>query len=112
MNTQALAREISQMEADICFALSDATRVLILYALDEQPRNVAEIMHELQIPQSSTSRHLKILKERGLVTATRKGQTVHYEIADRRLIQALDILRAVLRDRIAHRASLMEEINS
>jgi ArsR family transcriptional regulator len=112
MNTQALAREISQMEADLCSALSDATRVLILYALDEKPRTVAELVNELQIPQSSTSRHLKILRDRGLVNATRHGQNVQYEIADRRVIEALDILRAVLRDTAAHRASLMEETSS
>jgi ArsR family transcriptional regulator len=111
MISQPLAREISQMEAELCSAFSDPTRILILYALNEKPRNVAELVEELQIPQSSTSRHLKVLRDRGLVIPVRQGTSIQYHLADQRLIQALDLLRAVLRDRIAHRASLMEEIN-
>ncbi len=109
MNTRELAREISLMEADLCFALSDSTRILILYALDEKPCNVAELVEVLEIPQSTTSRHLKILRDRGLVIAVRQGQNVQYQLADARLIEALNILRSVLRDRIVHRASLIEE---
>jgi hypothetical protein len=34
---------------------------------------------------------------------------VEYSLVDRRLIEALDLLRTVLRDSIAHRASLLEQ---
>lgn len=112
MIPQTLAHEVSQMEADLCSAFSDPTRILILYLLDEKPRNVSELTAELDIPQSSTSRHLKVLRDRGLVTAIRQGANVQYQLSDKRLIQALDILRSILRDRIAHRASLMEEANT
>jgi hypothetical protein len=57
MITQTLAQEVSQLEADLCFALADPTRILILYALDEQPRNVTEITNELNITQPTGSRH-------------------------------------------------------
>ena len=112
MISQALAQEVSLLEAELCSALADPTRILILYALGEQPRNVTELTNELGITQSTTSRHLKILRDRGLVLTTRQGVSITYQIADRRLIQALDLLRGVLRDRITYRASLMEEIGS
>jgi len=111
MISQTLAQEVSQLEADLCFALADPTRILMLYALDERPRNVTELTQELNIPQPTTSRHLKILRERGLVSANRQGVTIQYELNDKRLIQALDLLRSVLRDRLAYRANLMEEIS-
>ena len=57
-------------------------------------------------------RHLKILRERGLVNATRQGVSIQYELADPRLIQALDLLRSVLRESLARRANLMEEIQA
>ncbi|MFZ5911037.1 MAG: ArsR/SmtB family transcription factor [Chloroflexota bacterium] len=98
------------MEADLCSAFADPTRILILYALDERPRNVTELTLELQITQSAASRHLKVLRDRGLVASERQGTTVTYHLSDQRLIEALDLLRSVLRDRIAHRASLMEEV--
>jgi ArsR family transcriptional regulator len=109
MITQDLAQEVSQLEADLCFALADPTRILILYTLDDRSRNVGEIVSELGITQPTTSRHLKILRERGLVHTERQGTTIKYHLSDRRLIDALDLLRGVLRDRLAHRASLMME---
>ncbi len=109
MVSQALAQEISQLEADFCFALSDPTRLLILYALADGPHNVTELSTELDVIQPTASRHLKVLRDRGLVYAVRQGTTVTYHLADARLIQALDLLRTVMRDRIAYRAGLMEE---
>ncbi len=111
MISQTLAQEVSQLEADLCFALADPTRILILYALDEHSRNVTELTQELSITQPTASRHLKILRDRGLVSANRQGVNIHYELNDKRLIQALDLLRSVLRDRLAYRANLMEEIS-
>ena len=112
MISQTLALEVSQLEADLCSALADPTRILILYALDEKPRNVNDLTAELGITQPTTSRHLKILRDRGLVQAARQGTSIIYNISDRRLVQALDLLRSVLRDRIAYNANLMEEIET
>lgn len=112
MISQTLALEVSQLEADLCFALADPNRILILYSLDEQPRNVSELTIELGVTQPTISRHLKILRDRGLVNTVRQGTTITYQLADERLIQALDLLRSVLRDRITHRANLMEEIEA
>jgi len=110
MITQTLQQEISQLEADFCFALSDPTRILMLYALNESPRNVTELTQELGLTQPTASRHLKVLRERGLVHTVKHGTTVTYHIADTRLIQALDLLRAVMRERLAYRASLITEM--
>ena len=111
MLNPTLRQEISQLEADFCFALSDPTRILILYALNESPRNVTELTNGLGISQPSASRHLKVLRERGLVHTVKQGTTVTYHISDERLIQALDLLRAVMHERLAYRASLISEID-
>ena len=110
MVNQTLKQEISQLEADFCFALSDPNRILMLYALSEKPLNVTELTHELGLNQPTTSRHLKVMRERGLVQTVRSGTTVTYHLSDQRLIQALDLLRSVMRDRLTQRASLINEI--
>jgi DNA-binding transcriptional ArsR family regulator len=79
---------------------------LLLYALSERPRTVNELANDLGISQPTTSRHLKLLRERGMVAATRAGATVEYRLTDDRLIQALDLLRTVLRDQLSRRAEL------
>ena len=109
MVNQTLRQEISLLEADFCFALSDPNRILMLYALSERPLNVTELTNELGLNQPTTSRHLKILRERGLVESLRSGTTITYRLSDPRLIQALDLLRNVMRERLAHQASLINE---
>jgi len=109
MINQTLQKEISQLEADFCSALSDPNRLLILYALNESSLNVTDLTNELNFNQPTTSRHLKILREHGLVYTTRQGTSITYHISDKRLIQALDLLRNVMRDRLSYRAGLMEE---
>jgi DNA-binding transcriptional ArsR family regulator len=110
MINQTLKQEISELEADFCFALSDPNRILMLYALSEKPLNVTELTNELGLNQPTTSRHLKVMRERGLVQTVRTGTTVTYHLSDLRLIQALDLLRSVMRDRLTERASLINEI--
>jgi DNA-binding transcriptional ArsR family regulator len=105
--TQSLSHEITQLHADICSALADPNRILLLYALSERPYTVNDLADSIGISQPAASRHLKTLKERGLVRANRQGTSVEYSLNDLRLIQALDLLREVLKDRIAYRAELV-----
>lgn len=87
-------------------ALGDSKRVMILYMLAAHPRSVSEFAAELQMPQPTVSHHLKILRERRLVETQREGTSVVYSLADHRVIDALDLLRGVLRDRIMEQARL------
>ncbi len=107
---QTLTEEINLLHAQICQSLADPTRILILYLLDEHPHYVSELTDKLNVSQPTVSRHLKVLRERGLVTATREGNTVHYTLHDRRVIQALDLLREVMADSLAEQAELAEAV--
>lgn len=108
MENSNLPQEVTRLHADICSALADPSRILILYALAEKSHNVSDLAQDVGISQPAASRHLKILRERGLVRAERQGASVEYRLTDMRLIEALDLLRNVLRDRLAYRASLLE----
>ena len=110
MVNQLLKEEVIQLEADFCAALSDPTRIFILYALNERSLNVTELTNELGLPQPNISRHLKVLRERGLVFTERQGTVITYHLADRRVIQAMDLLRSAMRDRLTQRASLVYEL--
>ena len=92
------SQELKLLHVHVCQALSDPTRLLILYALHEQPRNVTAMAKTLDIPQSTISRHLAVLRQRSLVTSERNGMAVTYYLSDSRVIEVLDLMRAVLRD--------------
>jgi ArsR family transcriptional regulator len=110
MVTPALTEEITRLHADICSALADPRRILILYALSEMPRNVSEIAEVVDISQPAASRHLNILRERGMVASQRDGQSVVYRLTDDRTIQALDLLRALLADNLKARGELASTV--
>jgi ArsR family transcriptional regulator len=103
-----IVKEVEMLHERVCLALGDPKRLLILYSLSHQRRYVSELAEELNCPQPTISRHLKVLRERGLVNTVRDGTTVYYSLADDRIVQALDLMRAMLRDRIAHEADLAE----
>ncbi len=110
MITPTLTQEVSRLHADICSALADPRRILILYALAEKARNVSEIAEEINISQPAASRHLNILRERGMVNSHREGQSVVYELSDERTIQALDLLRGILADNLKSQADLADSV--
>lgn len=91
-----LEREIVLLHSRVCYGVADPKRVLMLYALERGPLCVTELAAEVGLAQPAVSRHLRVLRERGLVTAERKGPSVYYTLGDRRLIEALNLLRAVL----------------
>ena len=103
--------EIQLFHAQICQALADPTRILLLYRLSEGPQNVGELATALNVSQPTISRHLKVLRERGMVASTRHGATIEYRLIDDRPIQALDLLRSVLRDNLARSAELVDALN-
>ena len=110
MVNPTLKQEIIQLEADFCAALSDPTRIFILYALNDRPLNVTKLTNELGVPHPTTSRQLKMLRERGLVETERQGTVITYHLTDRRVVQAMDLLRSAMRDRLTQQASLVNEL--
>jgi DNA-binding transcriptional ArsR family regulator len=104
-----LEQEIAQLHGGVCSALADPTRIRILYSLSEQSCNVTELSEILEIPQSTASRHLKVLRERDLVDSERVGTSVIYALRNPLVIQALDLLRSVVREVNQRRAGLIAE---
>ena len=103
-----LIDELNRLHAQVCGALSDANRILILYFLAEGSKSVTGLVNDLGISQSTVSRHLKILRERNMVISHREGQSVIYELGDERIIQALDLLRAFMADEIEAQIELVK----
>jgi DNA-binding transcriptional ArsR family regulator len=101
-------QEILELHSGVCSALADPKRIMLLYALSNGRRNVGDLAEALGLAQSTTSRHLKVLRERGLVVAERDGASIYYALADHSLIEALDLLRGVLRGVYTRRSAAIE----
>jgi len=106
-----LREEVVRLHAQVCSGLADPNRILIIYSLAEGPRCVNDIASSMELTQPTVSRHLKILRERGIVRAERDGQTMNYRLSDVRIIQALDILRSILADQLKDQVLLARQVN-
>jgi DNA-binding transcriptional ArsR family regulator len=60
--------------------LAEPTRRRILDLLLVEPRSVGELVSELGLTQPGTSKHLKVLRDAGLVTVRRDAQRRWYEL--------------------------------
>jgi DNA-binding transcriptional ArsR family regulator len=112
MNKRELEKEVVLMHERICSALGDPTRILILYLLNEKDACVNEISASLDLPQSSASRHLRILRERNLVSTIREGTLIRYSLKDKRIIQALELMRSILASQLKADVQMANSIQS
>lgn len=63
-------------------ALSDPSRVKIMKMLQHREMCVCEIQAALQFAQSTTSKHLQVLEDAGLIVKKKDGLWVNYSLAD------------------------------
>src|ERR1700733_8680455 len=66
--------------ASTWLALSDPHRRTTIELLRERPRTVNELVRELGLTQPGTSKHLRVLREAGLVRVRPDAQRRGYEI--------------------------------
>lgn len=110
MDYKKLEIEIEMLHNRICQALADPTRILILYRLKEKPLYVNELVDAMQLPQSTISRHLGILREKKLIKAKRDGSAIYYELAEPRMIEVLDIMREIVASQLASSAEMARSL--
>jgi ArsR family transcriptional regulator, zinc-responsive transcriptional repressor len=72
---------------DLLKALASPIRLATVVELCERPRCVHELQELLEtagrtVSQPLLSQHLKVLREAGLVTTTRRGTEITYQLAD------------------------------
>ncbi len=104
MEIKPLEQEINWLHERICYALGDPKRILILYLLSEGGKCVNDIAESLNVPQSTVSRHLRVLRERELVETERNGTSIFYTLADQRIIESLNLMRGILSSQLDARA--------
>jgi DNA-binding transcriptional ArsR family regulator len=96
--TPRLRQQLDELVSSMCKALNDPKRLMLLYALREQPQSVSDLCRVVGTAQSNTSQHLAVLRDRGLVSTERRGTTILYSLRHPRILEAVDTLREVMAD--------------
>jgi DNA-binding transcriptional ArsR family regulator len=86
---------VEQLEkaANMLRAIAHPMRIAILnYLEDGRKRTVTEIHEKVGIEQSTASHHLGILRDKGVLIATREGKNSYYSIKHDRLGTLIDCI--------------------
>ncbi len=100
------ASEIDVIQTSLLRALASPHRLRIIHLLGERPREVRELVRELDLGQAVVSQHLAAMRAVGLVEATRDGRSVRYELTDPEILVACLLMRAVIVRRLSALGSL------
>lgn len=92
-----------QSAAFLAKSLSDGNRLKILLLISNGRKSVSAIVEALELSQPLVSHHLKELKRSLMVRVEREGPFVYYELADDRILKALEILSEVAADLLSGR---------
>jgi ArsR family transcriptional regulator, virulence genes transcriptional regulator len=74
--------EFAKDQARLCSVFGNPSRVLILWALGERELSVGDIASAIECSLQCTSQHLHLMKDRGILTSRRDGQTIYYRVND------------------------------
>ncbi len=97
---------IYRLHAQFCKMLSDANRLLILAELVKGERSVSELIEHLGLRQANVSKHLALMRDRGLVAMRREGANVYYSLSDARIFEAIKLLMQVQADQLERQHNL------
>lgn len=100
----AARRRLFALQAELCAALADPTRLEILDLLGDGERTVADLMAALGQRQNNVSQHLAYLRRVGAVVGERRGTFVFYRVALPGLLEACGAVRAAIAHRLAAQA--------
>ena len=78
--------------AGILKQMANVNCLMILCAISADELSVSEINERVDLSQSALSQHLAKLREANLVQTRRDSQTIYYALADKKLINVMQVL--------------------
>ncbi len=94
----------SRFKATVFNALADPIRLEIIAYLRDGEKCVCEVVPHLNLIQPLVSRHLKILKDAGIVRGRKDGTKRMYSIVDPKIFDVVDALTVDLLETLAKEA--------
>ncbi len=93
MKLHELQPEQLERAANMLKAIAHPVRISILSFLEDgQKLTVTQIHEKLNIEQSTTSHHLGILKDKGVLTSYRDGKNTYYFLRHEQLTSIIDCI--------------------
>lgn len=98
--------ELFRRQAELCKALADPKRLMIVDGLKHGPRSVNELAELSGMKQSNASQHIGTLRRAGVIKPERDGSTVYYSLVTPKIARACDMVRQVIAEEIQRNEAL------
>lgn len=92
----SISKEIYEIHASICQCLANPKRLEIINMLRDGEMTATEIAEKIGISGANASQHLAIMRGSGILKNRREGVSIHYSLANPKVVVACDIMREVL----------------
>jgi ArsR family transcriptional regulator len=97
--------------ADMCKMLSSPIRLKIIHFLRSKEKSVNELARECSVPQATLSQHLGLMRQRGMLITRKEGTTVYYRLSNPKMIEAFDLIREILSERLLEMQKLRRALS-
>jgi DNA-binding transcriptional ArsR family regulator len=98
------------LKADFFRVLGHPARVRILQILRDGEQTVGALQSALELDSGGTSQHLTALRKQGLVTSRREGTSVYYSVKDERILELLELAKAIITAALEDNRALLDEL--
>ena len=90
--------ELFERQASLYQTMANAKRLAIVELLSHGETSVSVIAEMLETSISAVSQHLRILKDKHVVSTRKDGQSVYYRLKNPKIIEGCHIVRKILLD--------------
>lgn len=104
-------KKIFEMHAEICKIFTNPKRLEIISLLRDGEKTVNELAELTDVPQANISQHLTVLRQNNVVITRREGANIYYKIANPKILQACDLMREVLLEKLAESEKLVKRMS-
>ncbi|KCZ71318.1 putative transcriptional regulator [Candidatus Methanoperedens nitroreducens] len=103
-------KRIFEMHAEICKIFTNPRRLEIISLLRDGEKTVNELTELAGVPQANVSQHLTVLRQNNVVTTRREGTNIYYNIANPKILQACDLMKEVLLEKLTENEKLVKRM--
>ncbi|MFE1463635.1 ArsR/SmtB family transcription factor [Streptomyces nigra] len=99
-----------QAKAEFFRMLGHPVRIRVLELLQDGPMPVRDLLAAIEVEAPGLSQQLAVLRRSGIVTSSRQGSTVVYELAGGDVADLMRAARRILTDMLAGQGELLAEL--
>ncbi|MER5489847.1 ArsR/SmtB family transcription factor [Streptomyces sp. NPDC002454] len=99
-----------QAKAEFFRMLGHPVRIRVLELLQDGPKAVRDLLADIAVEPAALSQQLAVLRRSGIVTSTREGSTVVYELSGGDVAELMRAARRILTVMLAGQHELLVEL--